>query len=64
MVKLSSLGSKSFHSVGGCTIAKVRKFDLIIICCLSPDIIILELGSNDFIRLPAQTVGSELESLV
>ena len=31
---------------------------------LSPDIIVLELGSNDLTKLPAQTVGSELETLV
>ena len=64
MAKLSSLGSISFHGVGGRTIAKVRKFDLSIICCLSPDIIVLELGSNDLTKLPVQTVGSELETLV
>ena len=64
MAKLSSLGSISFHGVGGSTIAKVRKFDLSIIRRLSPDIIVLELGSNDLTKLPAQTVGSELEILV
>lgn len=64
MAKLSSLGSISFHGVGGHTIAKVRKFDLSIIRRLSPDIMVLELGSNDLTRLPAQTVGSELETLV
>ena len=46
------------------TIAKVRKFDLNIIRRLSPDSIILELGSNDLTKLPAQTVGLELETLV
>ena len=64
MAKLSSLGSVNFHGVGGCTIAKVRKFDLSIIRRLRPDIIVLELGSNDLTKLPAQTVGSELETLV
>lgn len=55
MAKLSPLGSISFHDVGGRTIAKVRKFaiDLSIIRRLSPDIIVLELGSNDLTRLPA-----------
>ena len=64
MAKLSSLGYISFHGVGGHTIAKVRKFDLNIIRRLSPDIIILELGSNDLTKLPAQTVSLELETLV
>ena len=60
MAKLSSLGSKCRWP----QIAKVRKFDLGIIRRLSPDIIVLELGSNDLTKLPAQTVGSELETLV
>ena len=64
MAKLSSPGSISFHGVGDRTIAKVRKFDLSIIRRLSRDIIVLELGSNDLTKLPAQTVGSELETLV
>ena len=64
MAKLSSLGSIRFHSLGGRTIAKVRKFVLGIIRRLSPDIIVLELCSNDLTKLPAQTVGSELETLV
>ena len=64
MAKLSSLGSISFHGVGGRTIAKVRKFDLSLIRHLSPDIIVLGLGSNDLTKLSAQTVGLELETLV
>ena len=43
----------------------VRKFSWCrLIRRLSPDIIVLELGSNDLTKLPAQTVGSELETLV
>lgn len=64
MAKLSSPGSVNFHGVGGRTVAKVRKFDLSIIRRLSPDIIVLELVSNDLTKLPGQTVGSELETLV
>ena len=64
MAKLSSVGSVNFHGVGGRTIAKVQKFDLSVIRRLCPDIIVLELGSNDLTKLPAQTVGSELETLV
>ena len=65
VAKLSSLGFIYFHGVGGRTIAKVREFDLGIIRRLSPDIIVLELDSNDFkTKLPAQTVGSKLETLV
>ena len=60
--KLSSLGSISFHGVGG-TIAKVRMFDLSIIRHVSPDVIVLELRSNNLTKLPAQTACSELETL-
>ena len=31
---------------------------------IAPDVIILELGSNDLVKLSPQTVSSELESLV
>ena len=54
-----------FHGVGGRTIAKFRKFDFNVVRQLVPDVIILELGSNDLVELSPQTaVGSELESLV
>ena len=62
MAKLSSLGYIRFHGVGGCTIVKVWKFDLSII--RRPDVMVLKLGSNDFTKLPVQTVGLELETLV
>ena len=39
-----------------------RNFD--VVKEIAPDVIILELGSNDLVKLPPQTVGSELESLV
>ena len=64
MAKLSSLGSVNFHGVGGRTIGKVRKFGLGIIRRLNPDIIVLELDTNDLTKLPARAVGSELENLV
>ena len=65
MAKLSTLGSIGFHGVGGPTIGnKIRKFDLGIICRLNPDIIVLELDTNDLTKLPARAVGSELENLV
>ena len=44
--------------------SKIRKFDFHVVRQLVPDVIILELGSNDLVELSPQTVGSELESLV
>ena len=61
---LSGIADIYFHGVGGRTIAKFRKFDYHVVRQLVPDVIILELGSNDLVELSPQTVGSELESLV
>ena len=61
---LSGMADIYFHGVGGRTIAKFRKFDFNVVRQLVPDVIILELGSNDLVELSPQTVGSELESLV
>ena len=60
---LNGIGQVHFHGVGGRTIAKFRKFDFDVVRRIGPDIIVLELGSNDLVELSAQTVGSELETL-
>ena len=55
-----------WHGVGGRTVAKVIRYDLEIVRQFSPDIVILQLGTNDIsdrsIR-SALTVGSQLEDL-
>ena len=55
-----------WHGVGGRTVAKVIRYDLEIVRQFSPDIVILQLGTNDIsdcsIR-SALTVGSQLEEL-
>ena len=61
---LSGIADIYFHGVGCRTIAKFRKFDFHVVRQLVPDVIILELGSNDLVELSPQTVRSELESLV
>ena len=64
MQTLSSLNGIAdiyFHGVGGRTIAKFRKFVFHIVHELVPDVIILELGSNDLVELSPQTVGSDLD---
>ena len=53
-----------WHGVGGRTIAKVVKYDLGVAKDFGPDIIILQLGSNDLVDSSALTVGSHLEDLV
>ena len=61
---LNGIADIYFHGVGGCRIAKFRKFNFHVMRQLVPDVIILELGSNDLVELSPQTVGSDLERLV
>ena len=61
---LSGIADIYFHGVDGRTIPKFRKFDFNVVRQLVPDVIIVELGSNDMVELSPQTVGSQLESLV
>ena len=53
-----------WHGVGGPTIAKVVRYDLSVVKEFGPDIIIVQLGSNDLLDSSALTVGSHLEDLL
>ena len=53
-----------FCGVGRRTIAKVKKFDLGFVRAWKPDIVILELGTNDLTKFSPEAVGSSLEELV
>ena len=53
-----------WHGVGGRTVAKVLKYDLSVVKEFGPDIIILQLGTNDLVNSSPPTVGSSLEHLV
>ena len=48
---------------GGRTVEKVRKYDISAIASIQPDIIILELGTNDLCHLSPEVVGSRIEEL-
>lgn len=52
-----------WHGIGGRTIAKVLQYDLHIVESFKPQIVILELGTNDLSHLAPTTVGSSLEEL-
>ena len=52
------------HGVGGRTVPKVRMFDLHVVKQLSPDIIILEIGTNDLTQVGPEVVGSEIDDFV
>ena len=55
-----------FLGIGGRTVAKILAFDLEHVRALQPDIVILEIGSNDLCEVGQrpETVGSSIESLV
>jgi len=55
-----------FLGIGGRTVAKILAFDLDHVRALQPDIVVLEIGSNDLCEAGhrPETVGSSIESLV
>ena len=56
----------SFHGVGGRTVKKLKKYDLEAVRRLNPDIIILEIGTND-LSLPhsdPSRIGSAIHDFV
>ena len=65
-LNLSSLAYINYYGVGGRTVDKLSKYDLSVVGRLKPEIVILELGSNDLSPGEArpERVGSEIESLV
>lgn len=52
------------HGVGGRTVQKLRANDLSAISRCSPDIVLLEIGTNDLSHSRPEVVGSEIECLV
>ena len=63
-----SLGLKEriivrWHGIGGTTEAKVLEYNLHVMESFKPQIVILELGTNDLSHLEPTTVGSSLEDL-
>ena len=65
-LNLSRSAHIKFYGVGGRTVDKLSKFDLSVVGRLKPEIVILELGSNDISPSEArpERVGSTIESLV
>ena len=65
-LNLSRSAHINYYGVGGRTVDKLSKFDLSVVGRLKPEIVILELGSNDLSPSEArpERVGSKIESLV
>ena len=59
-------GTVSVHlcCVGGHTVAKLRSSDLQVVERIAPDVLILEIGTNDLVDTRSEVVGSEIENLV
>ena len=53
-----------WHGVGGRTVAKTLQFDLPTVSSFGPDIVILQLGSNDLVTFSPLRVGSIIEDFV
>lgn len=52
------------HGVGGRTVKKLRLYDLGVVSALKPDVIILEIGTNDLGANRPEVVGSGIVDLV
>ena len=52
------------HGVGGRTVNKLVHFDLSVVANLNPDIVILEIGTNDLSFFSPELVGSSIDDLV
>ena len=65
-LNLSQSAHIHYYGVGGRTVDKLSKYDLSVVGRLKPEIVILELGSNDLSRSEGrpEQVGSKKESLV
>ena len=59
-------GRASVHlfGVGGRTVEKLLRHDLHVVSALTPDIVILEIGTNDLSSTRPEVVGSAIEDLV
>ena len=62
--RLHGTASVCLHGIGGRTVHSLRAYDLHVVRDLAPDVIILEIGTNDLSRAPPEVVGSAIEDLV
>ena len=53
-----------WHGVGGRTVEKTLKFDTHVLHSFRPDVVILQLGSNDLVTLSPLHVGSAIDDFV
>lgn len=61
---LEGAATATLFGVGGRTVHKLRLHDLHVVRRLAPDVVILEIGTNDLSVLGPEVVGSSIEELV
>ena len=61
---LLGTASVHLHGVGGRTVQTPQANDLHVVRDIAPDIVILEIRTNDLSKLPPEKVGSAIEDLV
>ena len=61
---LNGVATFKWYGIGGRTVAKTIEHDLHVVASFAPDIVILQLGTNDLSRLDPLVVGSSIEDLV
>ena len=62
--RLQGTASVRLQGFGGRTVQSLREWDLHVVRDLAPDIVILEIGTNDLSHSPPEVVGSAIEDLV
>ena len=60
---LPESGHVSLVGTGGRTVDKLNKYDLSLLVKYKPDIVILEVGTNDLSTLRPEIVGSKIDDL-
>ena len=60
------LGDASIHlhGLGGRTVKTLHRYDLGAVSALKPDVVILEIGTNDLVANRPDVVGSEIDDVV
>ena len=62
--RLHGAASVHLHGVGSRTVQTLQANDLHVVRDLAPDIVILEIGTNDLTHTPPEIVGSNIDDLV
>lgn len=61
---LRGTASVHLHGVGGRIVQTLQENDLPVVRDIAPDIVILEIGTNDLSHTPPEIVGSQIDDLV